>query len=531
MRPAIHAPAASRPAGFRAAMDPVHAWAGVLFGALLFAVFLMGTLAVFDREIDRWAQPHTRQPAAAGAARVSLDAALPHLRAQAPEKAGFWLVYPPNDRVPTLRLAWPAEVGRGVRDLDPATGDVLPDQGAPIGTQLFYPFHYSLHLKWANLGEWIVGLAAMAMLVAIVSGVATHRRLVKDLLALRFGRSLQRSLLDLHNLGGVLALPFHVVTALSGLIIFMAVYLQPAIQWLYDGQRAAYAKEVLSRYSRAAAGQPAQQPMVSLDALSARARSHWASAGEPGEVQLVIVRNPRDARAVVEIRREYGRRVGLEAGTLYFDAATGELLHAERLATAARVQRFIAGVHLVQFDHGTLRWLYFGMGLAGCATIATGSMAWVRKRAARHGRLGLAGAGWVDALNAASIAGLPLAALGVMLLNTLPQAWWAGDDPLAASMGWFFALWSASLLHAVALRRSGRHWAQQCALAALLALAAVLGSSLGGAGAWTHPAALGVNLGLLGVAAAAGVAAWRLRHRASVAAQGVRGAAMAGSAG
>ena len=518
--------------GFRAAMDRVHAWAGVLFGALLFAIFLMGTLAVFDREIDRWAQPHTRVHSAPGSD-LRLDAALPQLRALAPEKAAFWLIYPPSDRVPTLRLAWPVDGhGRGVRDLDPASGSLLPEQGAPLGTQLFFPFHYSLHLKWQDLGEWLVGLAAMAMLLAIVSGVATHRRIFKDLLALRPRRSLQRTALDLHTLGGVLALPFHFAIALSGLIVFAAVYLQPAIGWLYDGQRAVYAKEVLSRYSRPPSGQPAAQPMVSIDALAARARAHWAAAGEPGEVQLVIVRNPRDARAVVELRRSYGRRVGLEAGTLYFDAASGELLHAERLPAASRVQRFVAGMHLIQFDHAMLRWLYFLMGLAGCMTIATGSIVWVRKRAERHARLGLGGAGWVEALNVAAIAGLPLASVGVLLLNALPQAWWgAGEPPLDASMRWFFGLWGASLLHAIALRRSARHWAQQNAAVSVLAAAAALASTLGSSDAWTSGAAAGVNTMLLVVSAVAGHAAWRLRRARQVTDGQALALATAGSAG
>jgi uncharacterized iron-regulated membrane protein len=498
--------------GFRAAMDPLHASSGVLFGALLFAIFLMGTLAVFDREIDRWAQPHTRMaPPAANDA--SLDAALPHLHALSPQKTAFWLIYPPSDRVPTLRLSWPAEGAvRAVRDLDPVTGAALPQQGAPLGTRLFFPFHYSLHLKWLDLGEWIVGLAAMVMLVTIVSGVATHRRIFKDLLAFRAGRSLQRSALDLHNLGGVLALPFHFVIALSGLIIFSAVYLQPAIGWLYDGQRAAYTNEALSRYTRTPARQPATQPMASLDALAARARSHWAAAGEPGEVQLVIVRHPGDARAVVEIRRTYGQRVGLEAGTLYFDATSGELLHAERLPAASRVQRFIAGMHLVQFDHWTLRWLYFLMGLAGCVTIATGSIVWVQKRAERHARLGRGGAAWVEALNVASIAGLLAATVGVMLLNALPPAWWSGGDALHTSMRWFFGLWGMSALHATALRRSRRHWEQQSSAIAAVAAAAALASSLGSNNAWTNPAAMGVNVALVLASVMAAHAAWRLRR-------------------
>ena len=44
-------------AGFRASMNWLHTWSGVLLGSLLFAIFWMGTLAVFDKEIDRWMMP------------------------------------------------------------------------------------------------------------------------------------------------------------------------------------------------------------------------------------------------------------------------------------------------------------------------------------------------------------------------------------------------------------------------------------------------------------------------------------------
>lgn len=510
------------PKGFRLAMGEVHTWGGVIFGGLLFAIFLMGTLAVFDREIDRWAQPHTRLagPAAAGNAGPSLDQALPLLERLAPGKAAFWLIYPPADRTPTLRLGWSGKgMERGFRDLHPTTGTLLPEQGAALGTQLFYPFHYSLHVKWLDLGEWLVGLAAMAMLVGIVSGVATHRRIFKDFFTFRPRQALQRAALDLHNVTAVLALPFHFVITLSGLIVFMAVYLQPAIAWVYGNESAAYSKEALSRFSRPAANRPLEH-RASIDALAAQARAHWAAAGQPGEVQLVIVRQPRDAHAVVEMRRAYGRRVALEQGTLYFDAATGALLHAEALPAASRVQRFIAGLHLIQFEHWTLRWLYFLMGLSGCVMLATGSIVWVHKRTQRHARLGLRGATWVEALTVAAVCGLLLASAGVMLLNTLPATWWTGGaTPLAASMRWFFGLWAASLCHAAALRRGQRHWVQQCAALCTISIAAVLANwASSGDGPWTTLrgtlwAPLGVDLALLAIAAAAGCAAWRVQSR------------------
>lgn len=512
--------------GFRAAMDDVHTWAGVLFGALLFAIFFMGTLSVFDREIDRWAQPRTRMAAPADHA-ARLDAALAHLGVLAPARAANWLVYPPSERAPTLRLGWSGGGAEpGWRDLDPATGELLAEQGAPLGTRLFFPFHYSLHLKWLDLGRWLVGAAAMAMLLAVVSGVATHRRIFKDFFTFRPRKQLQRASLDLHSVTAVFALPFHFVIALSGLIVFFSMYLQPAIEMVYGGKREAFNNELLSRYTRA----PARRALVqraSLDTMAERARAQWAAVGTPGEVELIVIRNPRDAHAVAEVRRAYRERVTLSADTQYFDAGSGELLHSEALKPAARTQRFIIGLHLIQFEHWTLRWLYFALGLAGCVMIATGSIVWAAKRRERHARQGRSGAAIVEALNVAAVTGLAIATAATLLANMLLPVLWPelADAPLALAMRVFFGVWLAGLLHALALHRRRTHWRQQTGLLAVLALAAVVlnwvvtGDHLLrtlSQGLW---ATAGVDLGLLAAAATAGLAWHRLRRAARQAPQ------------
>ncbi|HLW04271.1 MAG TPA: PepSY-associated TM helix domain-containing protein, partial [Azoarcus sp.] len=45
---------------FRDAMHRLHTGVGVTLGGLLLVIFWMGTLSVFDREIDRWMMPETR---------------------------------------------------------------------------------------------------------------------------------------------------------------------------------------------------------------------------------------------------------------------------------------------------------------------------------------------------------------------------------------------------------------------------------------------------------------------------------------
>ena len=65
----------------------------------------------------------------------------------------------------------------GHKTIDPASGAVLNENQLKIGSEFFYPMHFSLHLTWKNLGYWIVGFAALVMLAALVSGVVIHRML------------------------------------------------------------------------------------------------------------------------------------------------------------------------------------------------------------------------------------------------------------------------------------------------------------------------------------------------------------------
>ena len=207
---------------FRASMNWLHTWTGVVLAGLLFAIFWMGTLSVFDREIDRWMMPATRL--ALPEKPVPLDTLQPLIQEAAASRATFWSVLLPTDRMPLFRVAWRTSSGPVVRYLDPATGAPLPDPGTLAGTQFLYPFHYNLHIRFAQLGSWLVGFAGMAMVVLCVSGVIVHRKIFADFFSFRIAKKLRRSILDLHNVAGVLGLPFHIAITLSGLIIFYSVY-------------------------------------------------------------------------------------------------------------------------------------------------------------------------------------------------------------------------------------------------------------------------------------------------------------------
>ena len=499
-------------ASFRLSMAWLHTWAGVVLGALLFAIFWMGSLSVFDREIDRWMMPETRF--ALPDSRPSFDAIARTAARIVPTDARRWQAVLPTARAPVVRIYYEEANGDfAMRDLDPTAAAALPDAGTWAGTRFIFPFHYRLHLNWAGVGYWLVGLAGMAMLAALVSGVVIHRKIFVDFFTFRPGRKLPRSSLDLHNLTGVLALPFHFVITLSGMIIVFATYFPTVISPVFQGDRAAFVKETYGIYRAAASGTPGA--LASLDAMAEEAARLWH--GE--RPYFVRVWHPGDAKSYVEMRPASDRTVTMKRDVAYFDGPGGFLLHTNPPKPVMRVQSFISGLHFIQFEHWTLRWLYFVLGLSGCVMIATGYIYWLETRRKRHAAQGLAGVRVVEGLTVGAVTGIIIATLAFFVANRLLPLGVAvlGVERYALEIWAFYLVWLLSFAHAWS--RPGRAWREQCwAIAGLAMLAVLLNAVTTGdhlarslsEGLW---AVAGMDLMLLAGAAIAALTAGRLRRR------------------
>lgn len=449
-------------------MNWLHTWAGVAIGALLFAVFWMGTLSVFDKEIDRWMMPATRLAMPADGA--SFDGLRQQLPAEV-RNSPFWSALLPTDREPAFRVGYRAATGEfRIRHADPANGRLLPDQGSWAGSRFIYPFHYSLHIGFASLGYWIVGLAGMVMLVLCVSGVVIHRQIFVDFFTLRSDRAPRRLVLDLHNVLGVLGLPFHFVISLSGLIIFFYVYFPSVADLAYAGDRQTQYREMfaIGGYTRAKAGQPSAAS-ASLDTIVVDASRRWAG-GAPSLIRLF---NDGDANAYMEVRRAFEAEVPLNRDLAIFDVATGSLLYDFTTGPVHDVQLFISGLHFIQFRHWTLRWVYFALGMTGCAMIATGFLFWIESRRKRHAQLGLKGVPIVHGLTVGSVSGIIIATLCFFVVNRLLPlgASFLGYERYALEIWTFYLVWLASFAHA--WLRPSRAWIEQCWTIAALSVAAV----------------------------------------------------------
>lgn len=549
-------------ASFRLSMAWVHTWFGLVLGFVLMVVFFFGSLSVFDREIDRWAIPQTRfepQPM------PSFDRMLlPILRQAEPDPADYAanmpalhdaskgpmtprLDLPPDEfwaytthRDPVLLMG----VGFGVPQpkhpeghnhiharltVDPRHGTLLPDDQLKIGSGFFYPLHYSLHLSWKNLGVWLVGLSALAMMAALVTGVIMHRKVFREFFTFRPRKHLQRSTLDLHNLTGVVALPFHFFFAFTGLVIFAAHYYLPVsatqLKPLHDRHEAIEAQAKGLPHQRA--GVPAD--IASVDAMVAEAQRRWAARDMAGEVGFVMIHHVGDANSYVSVYRAGSDRVALVGEGIHFKASTGALLYEDPPRSAvAEVNEFLTGLHLQHFEHWLLRWLYVLGGLLGAACIATGFVFFIEKRKRQHARGGSQMSRVVDALAVATVTGMVVAALAMLVANRLLPADLAGKG--LWEQGVFWSAWALALLHAAALSapvaqaRVNPAWRQQCWLIALLAVAAVVLNAVTTGDhllktLWWQPywPVAGMDLSLLAIA---GVAAWvarRLAQREQVA--------------
>ncbi|WP_422086216.1 PepSY-associated TM helix domain-containing protein [Variovorax sp.] len=538
---------------FRLSMAWLHTWFGLVLGFVLMAVFFFGSLSVFDREIDRWAIPSTRfEPQPMPSFDKMLLPVFQDMKpsAQSIEQARSRVSGPMADSFPVVK-SWgaytthrdpvlslfssyelpnakdPEDSVFGDRTIDPRNGRLLPDDHLKIGSQFFYPLHYSLHLEWKNLGYFIVGFSALVMLVALVSGVVMHRKIFRELFTFRPRKHTQRSTLDLHNLTGVVALPFHFIFAFSGLVIFGSIYFpitDTQLKPLHDLHEKYEAMETGLPHDRA--GVPGT--LASVDAMVAEAKRRWAARDMAGDVGFLSVQHVGDANSYVSVYRAGTDRIALTGEGIHFKASTGEVLREDPpLTPVASVNTFLTGLHLQHFRHWLLRWLYVLGGLSGCACIATGFVFFVEKRKRQHAKQERGGARWVDAFAVSTVTGMLVATLAMLIGNRLLP------DDLPARGDWekyiFCGAWLLAFAHAiwrtapVAEARMAPAWAEQCWAVAAMAVAAVLlnwattGDHLLrtiGQGYW--PVA-GVDLFMLASAAVAVMAARKLGRRAGMA--------------
>lgn len=480
-----HSDIAARGRGIRQTMSDLHTWAGLLVGWILYAMFLTGTVSYFKDEISQWMRPELAHqlevPDPAAAAQRVADT-LATVAAGSP----LWGMEMPTDRHNVVSAFWRtvgAPPGKRTFDsgtFDPATGQKVAARETH-GGEFFYRFHFQFHYMPVLWGRWLAGFCAMFMLVAIVSGVITHKKIFVDFFTFRWGKG-QRSWLDAHNALSVFGLPFHLMITYTGLVTLMAMYMP----W---GQQAAFKtpaeRQQLTAQLNASPppGKPSGIPakLAPIDDMVRQAQARWGQHN----ISRVTIAHAGDASARVTVLRGEAARVSMSPQYLVFNGATGKLLETrDSVGPAAEVRGVMYALHLGRFSDLQLRWLYFIVSLAGTAMVGTGLVMWTVKRRQNlpDPERPYFGFWLVERLNIAAIAGLSVAMTAMLWGNRLLPA------ELAARGAWeihlFFIAWAATLLVAL-MRPAKKAWIELLWLgAALLALLPVLNALTTDRGLW-----------------------------------------------
>lgn len=474
--------------GARQVMAWLHGWTGLLLGHVLFLMCLAGTLSVFKPEIGRWMRP---EAVATAAPTDAIAAATGWLAGNAKDSTG-WYLTAPNGRMNTLEAAYDSNGAFLYRALDPVSG--APVARETLGGEFFYRLHFELQLPYP-WGRLLASIAALVMLVALITGIIAHRRIFRDFFTFRPAKG-QRSWLDGHNALGVLSLPFHLMITFTGLVTLSSLSMPWPITANYgDDLAAMYQAMTPGMTSRPATGTKA--PLAPIAPMLHEAGRRFGGA----PIGRVYVLNPGDAAAVVTVFRSDSAQIGFTPAEISFDGATGKML-AEWTETrpAVRTYNFVYGLHMARFAPGLLRWLYFLGGAMLTLAIATGLVLWVVKRRER------APLSWgnraLERLNAGAMGGVLLGSIAYIWANRLLPLGLAGRADTEVSI----ALWSAGIALLVGIvLRPAIAWPVLLGLLALGCAGATL-PVFGAAGQWA------VDLVLLATAAAlASIAVHQIR--------------------
>ena len=514
--------------GPRQSMSWLHTWASLILGWLLYAIFLTGTLSFFQNEITVWMKPELHQSVPQASQIQQTKVALDYLQQHHPQ-AGSWSIQLPNSRQNTTQLTI-REQGEDPRarrggkriTLDSATGQVLEARDTRGGSFL-YRFHFELYGLPRLWARWLVGVATLLMLVAIISGVITHKKIFKDFFTFRSGKG-QRSWLDAHNATAVLALPFHIMITFSGLLLLMFMLMPWGIEQIYENRgqflqeqnRAMQQGGKVENKNQATNqrqganensaehgnlqtrgnGESRRQrekpkahpaPLADLTPILENAQLQWKS-NPIGSINIIA---PNTNQAQIELRALHGESVAHRNvyQTLNFDGVTGQKIIDEndRLNNPSipmGIYNVVTTLHEARGVDLALRWLLFLSGIVGTLMVATGLILWCVKRAPQQQKQGYKSFGYrlVEVTNIAAIIGLPIACATYFHANRFIPSHL--ENRLDWEIRSFFIVWLLTLIYAM-FRTHRQAWLELLALATVaFALLPIINFTTGGQALW-----------------------------------------------
>jgi len=512
---------------YRKSMTWLHTYTGLILGWLLFAIFVSGTSSYYEKEITIWMKPELhKSQESEKTLDIAIDKALENI-----ENSNRVSIELPNNRNNTIKvtknngrnhhhhhgpndehsqvqkkgdspsgkpdLSNPSksedkkEKKRGPRPkpeyYDASTGEKLEARDTQGGGFL-YRLHFELYNLPRDVASWIVGIAAMSMLIAIISGVIMHKRIIKDIFTFR-PKNGPRGWMDAHILPAVAALPFLIMITYSGLILLAETLMPWALNTHYNGNFGKYIQDIdkviidkkvntneftLEQKIIQINNQinkeetNSEQNEVNLKAILTKGNDFYKN----GISSFTITKDPVLNSIKVEIKPNEDTSIfsyKRDKDSITFDANSGKLLKISKAgstqSTIYDTENTFRSLHMALFADSILRFIFFIFGISGIVLVGTGLILWTEKRKNKSKKS--FGFWLVEKLNIGTIVGLFIAIGIYFIANRLISI----EETMRSSfeINAFFIAWAASYIHAF-IRNTKKAWIEQLTLASLLFL-------------------------------------------------------------
>lgn len=437
----------------RQSMAWLHSWTGLIFGWLLFAIFIMGAVSYYRHEISIWMQPqfathHIDQQQA-------IKSAYGYLQENAPD-ARRWYIGVANNKNPVNEIFWEkAQGGFERKVLDPNLGTEVK-RSFTQGGDFFYNFHFQLYGMPIMVGRMITTLAAFIMLIALISGIITHKKIITDFFTLRAFKG-QRSYLDFHNVTSVIAIPFFLTITFTGIAIFFYVYLPWGMKTTYPTNPFQYFEEIRFGKFPETPNSPKAE-MKPVQYFLDQTQYKWGDT----DIDNVMIRNPNTTSALFILTEAKDHSITHDKAQLTFNGIDGNILGNTRNNSAvAKLSYSMYGLHMATFAKPFLRLMFFFSGILGSLMIASGLLLWSLKRQIQNKQQKFHfGHYLVNRLNVATFVGLPVAMLSYLYANRIVELEPKGPN---YEIYTFFFVWLLSFIFAL-LTKQNALWKLQLKL-------------------------------------------------------------------
>ena len=509
----------------------IHSWVGALTAILIFVIAFTGSVSVFGRpELKIWANEIVHHPARHDPA--TIEALVKARAAEVPQRyldeivvlypgvrsASNFIVYFESDR----------ELDDGTHehhiirfDHHPHTLELLSRrEGQPLElfesdrsdmADFIITFHADLHLgnPWGLL---LTGLLGLTLFASIVTGVITHRKILREAFTFRPFRSLRLLFTDSHKALGVWGMLFHGTIAFTGAFLGLAVViLFPAAAYVaMGGDTDALAERFLPLGMPEKAGIAAEIEIANV--------FEDVELRDEGTVISATILAATDKNGVILVNTLAGE--GIVGNTLRYQVDGAELESTyttfSRVGGAAGpILDAMFPLHFGNFAGVAVKFIWFFLGLSTAMLAVTGMMIWIERRVyGSTGALSERSYRRISRLTVGSCCGVVIATIMLFhaqLLLDVPgpeSGFWLGAV--------FFGAWAAAILWGMLRKNEYRSTKELLTVAGVLSLAVapmngvITGNHLFSAVTDGHQVTGAVDLAMLICGAALVLLAYRL---------------------